>query len=80
VAKEGAADGASNTDCVGPTDLATMLLLVCPEAVFAAAPAGVRAATERLRALEVLPPLVRAEVGRLRAQIAALEDARRGTG
>ena len=49
-------DGASTAECVGSTDLATMLLLVCPDAVFAGVPAGVRTATEGLRALEALPP------------------------
>ena len=57
-----------------------MLLLVCPEAVFAGVPTEVRAEMEALRAPEALPPRVRAEVDRLRAQIVALEDARTGGG
>lgn len=59
-------------------ELAAMLLLVCPATVFAGVPAGVRAGMEALRDPEALPPGVRAEVERLRAQIAALETARTG--
>ena len=43
-------------------------------------PPGVRAGMEALRAPEALPPRVRAEVDRLRAQIVALEGARTGEG
>ena len=55
-----------------------MLLLVCPDAVFARAPAGVLARLAELRDPRALPPRVRIEVVRLRAQIAALEEARTG--
>lgn len=64
----------------GAAELGAMLLLVCPAAVFATAPAATRAGMDALLAPEALPPRVRAEVNRLRAQIAALEDARTGGG
>jgi len=77
LADEGGAGVAAR---VQSAELAAMLLLVCPEAVFAGVPTEVRAEMEALRAPEALPPRVRAEVDRLRAQIVALEDARTGGG
>lgn len=57
-----------------PYELATLLVLACPQEIFTRLPEALRARLEALRAPEALPPRVRAEVLHLAAQMTALRE------
>ena len=57
-----------------PFELATLLVLACPQEIFARLPPSLGARLEALRAPDALPPQVRAEVLHLAAQMTALRE------
>ncbi len=57
-----------------PFELATLLVLACPQTLFTRLPAALGARLEALRAPAELPPAVRAEVAFLAAQMSALRE------